>query len=133
MPNVDVAAEQASTGTTSSPQLADVCRLVAGYVLATRPTARRCRILIDFPDGDATAVDVVAVPLTARTPRSLRDRILAKLGDLKPGAWMGGQALACECEVDDYRNGHFQRTLKELKGEGKINTDPSLGYSLKHT
>jgi hypothetical protein len=95
------------------------------------PNASGCRIVIEVPDGFGGVVESsFAVPMGEDEPDDLEGMVLAVLGRLKPGEWIGGFALANESGTD-VNNGNFRRLLGRLKRCGRVETDRKSGYRLK--
>jgi biotin operon repressor len=114
------------------PDPAAVYREVARLVAFLCPQATNVRILFDAPDGcGGTVPGRLAVPTAADPADDLGAAVLAELGKLRAGEWLGGKALAAALDCDR-EAGNFRRTLARLsKPGGPVESNQRNGYRLR--
>jgi len=113
-------------GSDAPPTLADVRRVVAGYVCHHMPAASGCKIHVEYPGGLA---DLLAVPLVVDGGDDLESRVLAFLSKLPAGMWMKGRSIAAEMDVE-LDGGHFRGTMATLVRSGQLESHRTQGYRL---
>lgn len=115
-----------------TPTLAEVQRVVGGYMRSMYPAVHNIRVLGDVTDADGhTSAVRLPIPVAA-PPADLKSAILHTLGKLRAGEWMKGRNVAWDIDEDiDHKGGSFKRAVSELIEDDKIESDRTLGYRLK--
>jgi hypothetical protein len=100
---------------------------VGRLVQSVDPHAVRCRIVWETEDGEEGSIPV---PLRGAATDEMQAAVLDVLGRLKPGEWMGGKALAGECDTTRDA-GNFRRAVAALRDANRIEANRNRGYRMR--
>lgn len=110
----------------SPPDAEQVYRMVARLVAWFCPGAREVCITYRVPG--AAEPGRIPVPFAGETDDG-RAAVLAILGRMRAGEYMGGRAVAAELGME-YEGGHYRSLMSAMVKDGEIESHRQKGYRL---